>query len=183
MASIKSVEHVKLFTGMISSEPSLFEQAVDALEKKFGKVNFESPVLPFNWTDFYNQEMGEGLRRKFVAFEKLVDPLFLSEAKVISNALEIDFSHRTADAIQRKINIDPGFVALSKMCLASVKDRPHRIYIGNGIYCEITLYFKKKSFHPWEWSYPDYASDDYIKFFNSLREFYSKELTDFKKGI
>lgn len=77
---------------------------------------------------------------------------------------------------KRRVNIDPGFVALDKMALATTKDATYRIYLGNGIYVQSTLYFQQKTFHPWPWTYSDYKMDMSIEFFNKVRELYKSAL-------
>lgn len=176
MAEEKNPDPAKLFVGMLSNDIKVMEAAEKELEKLFGEINFSSEIIKFTWTDFYNEEMGENLLRKFVAFQPLRDPLFLADAKKATNRLEKLFKRDLEDRFARKINLDPGLVELSKLTLASVKDRPHRIYIGQNIYAEITLYYKKKTFRPWEWSYADYSSPEYIALFNRLRALYFDEL-------
>jgi hypothetical protein len=72
--------------------------------------------------------------------------------------------------------LDPGYVTLAKMVLATTKDFAHRLYLGDGIYAESTLRFRKKQFEPWEWTYPDYRTDEYREFFGRVRECYKDKL-------
>jgi len=91
---------------------------------------------------------------------------------------------------KRDVNIDPGYLSLSKLVLASTKDFYHRLYLNHGIYAEITLVFKKEThskggFQPIKWTYPDYASQEYRKIFNQIRGIYKGNipLTPFKGGL
>ena len=93
--------------------------------------------------------------------------------KIKTNYIENDFFTVNGN---RTINLDPGYIALSKLVLASVKERPQRICIGDGIFAEITLYFEKKSFRAWERTYPDYASSEYISYLNNVRNIYAENL-------
>jgi len=34
------------------------------------------------------------------------------------------------------VNIDPGYISLGKLVLASTKDHAHRLYLGEGVYGE-----------------------------------------------
>ncbi len=70
---------------------------------------------------------------------------------------------------KRQINIDPGYVSLGKLVLATTKDQQHRIYLKKGIYAEITLRFVDKRFVPWDWTYRDYKSKQYMEVFNKIR--------------
>lgn len=172
MGSIRAAGKVKLITGLISSDISLFDKTKLMLEKKFkNKIDFESAVLDFIHTDYYNREMGTNLKRKFVSFEKTVHLQNIEKTKLISNRIEKKFSFSD----KRAINIDPGYLDLSKLVLFSTKDYSHRIHIGSGIFAEVTLYFKGETFNAWQWTYPDYKTDEYISIFNSIRERYKNE--------
>ncbi|MFQ5836184.1 MAG: DUF4416 family protein, partial [bacterium] len=119
--------------------------------------------------------MGSNLKRKFISFQALIDPAEIREIKLFTNQFEQDFLHPGTH--DRRINLDPGYLNLSKLVLASTKDYQHRIYLGRGIYAEVTLRYKKeKGFKPWEWTYPDYRTREYLEIFNHLREIYQGQL-------
>jgi hypothetical protein len=67
-------------------------------------------------------------------------------------------------------------VTLDKLVLATTKDYSHRIYLRDGIYAEVTLYFRKGRFHPFEWTYPDYCTREYIEVFYKIRQIYHSQL-------
>ncbi len=164
---------VKLVIGMFSKEASVCERALKILEKKFAKKDFASSFLDFRQTDYYEKEMGTDLKRRFVSFARLINAKQLPKIKCYTNSVENTFSLGHS---RRLINIDPGYVTLSKLVLATTKNFAHRIYVGDGIFEEITLTYKNKSFVPNPWTYPDYKSEDYIKIFNSIREKYRNQL-------
>ena len=83
-----------------------------------------------------------------------------------------------AKGISRIINIDPGYLDLSKLILASTKDYKHRIYLTKGIYAEVTLFYQDKTFCPWEWTYPDYKTGEYIEIFNRIRQIYAEQIKE-----
>jgi len=175
MGKIKQPVGVKLFIGMISGEANLFKEAEKRLSQKFGSVDFKNPILSFQYTPYYESEMGSNLKRKFISFQGLIDPAEIGEIKLFTNQLEQDFLH--PDTEDRRINLDPGYLTLSKLVLASTKDYQHRIYLGRGIYAEVTLRYRKgKGFEPREWTYPDYRSREYLQIFNHLREIYQGQL-------
>jgi len=140
--------------------------------KKFSPIDFESEILNFDFTDYYCKEMGGGLKRQFVSFKKPIDAAKLSEIKIFTNKME----EKLRQNFSRTINIDPGYLDMSKLILATTKDYNHRIYIGRGIFAEVTLYYRGKSFLPWEWTYPDYKSQRYIDIFNKIREIYAAQI-------
>ena len=165
MGTPKKPEPVRLFIGMLSGDPKLFSAAVNILTKKFGPVLLESEIIPFEFTDYYTPEMGENLWRKFVAFKRMVSPEKLASIKLFTNHLEETYSQNK----KRRINLDPGLLTPARVILASTKDFSHRIYLKSGIYAEITFLFRKKGFEFLPWTYPDYQTEPYRKFFSALR--------------
>lgn len=172
MSEIQLSGPAKLFVGFITNEAILIEKLKLPLIKKFGPVDFQSDIVDFNFTTYYNEELGENLKRRFLSFKR---PISIENAKAIkslTNKLEEKFSIQG----NRRVNIDPGYITPSKLALLTTKDFYHRIYLGKGIYAEVTLYYKDKTFQPFEWSYPDYKSKGYIEFFNKIREDWLSQL-------
>lgn len=176
MGKIKIPAPAKLIIGFIFKEEQAFNKSKTLLKKHFGRIDFESRELPFCHTDYYKEELGTGLKRKFVSFAKLILPQDLARIKITTNKIEKKLSKMS----RRPINIDPGYLDLAKLVLASTKDYKHRIYISRGIYAEVTLFYEKDSFGPWAWTYPDYKTGDYIEIFNRLREIYNMQLKEKK---
>ena len=168
MGKVRRVKPVKLITGLIFKSEASLEKAEAVLISKFGRIDFKSEVIPFDQTDYYKVEMGFGLKRVFLSFRKLINPARLPVIKRLTNNIEVKFSLKG----NRLINIDPGYLALAKVVLASTKDYCHRLYLGKGIFAEITLSFRGNSFKPWEWTYPDYKKIEYIAVFNKIRQLY-----------
>lgn len=173
MGEAKKHPPVKLVVGMISGGEPLFDAAQRELMAQFGPLDYESALMPWKFTDYYCPEMGENLLRKFIAFQRLIDPIRLAEVKLFTNSLEGRFSEGGA----RRINLDPGYLASAKLVLATTKNRDHRIYIGQGIFAEVTLHFRGKTFRAWEWTYPDYATPEYISIFNEIRVLYRQQMS------
>jgi len=170
----KKPQSVKLIVGLISSSFHLFPAVQGKLEGLFGPVDLESPLIPFSFTNYYNQELGPNLQRKFLSFARLIDPGRLAEIKSLTNELEERFQRPNN---KRGINIDPGYLEPGKLVLATTKNQQHRIYLGQGIYAEVTLRFRRGRFEPWEWTYPDYRSEAYLDFFTRAREIYLEQLS------
>ena len=160
---------VSLIAGMLSAFPELFDRAEAALVERFGKVARASAVMPFDFTRYYEPQMGANLLRKFLAFERTVDAADLAEIKLRTNAMEELFSADRGFSPQRPINLDPGYVAPSKLVLATTKDHAHRICLGRGIYAEVTLTYLNGAFQPMPWTYPDYRTEPYRRFFEEVR--------------
>ena len=174
MGEIKGHPPVKLIMGMISADAGLFPPVEALLFQRFGPADFWSEVMPFDYTDYYIREMGADLLRKFIAFEKLIQPEEMAEIKYFTNDLEKEFLYPDTD--RRRVNLDPGYISAAKLVLASTKDHIHRLYLRDGIYAETTLRMEKGTFRAWQWTYPDYRSEKYINIFNEIRRIYMDQL-------
>lgn len=172
----------KLIISMFTSDKFLFNLYKEELVKRFGEIDIESNAQPFNFTDYYEKEFGENLTQKLFSFSALIRQDGLGEIKIITNSIENNFKNgnikNNITHHKRKINIDPGYITLNKYILASTKDGPSRIYLNQGIYAEITLRFINKSFVPCEYTYPNYKTNKYINFLNSVRQKYKLQLRD-----
>lgn len=150
MGDVKPPQPVKLMVPMLASEVALFSQAEVALSEAFGAVDWRSELLPFEATPYYARELGLPQWRCFVTFAELVDPGSLAEIKLCTNAIE----QVLAVQGQRRINLDPGYVSLAKLVLATTKNQWHRIYVGQGIYAEVTLSYQRGAWRPQPWALP-----------------------------
>lgn len=172
MGERKTPQPVKLIASIFGANEERLLQAESLLIREFGPLHYRSDLLPFIHTDYYTAEFGAPLVRVIVAFERLVDPGLLPTIKCRTNEMEWDNGIKGL----RWSNIDPGYVSLSKIVLATTKDHAHRIYLSHGIYAEVTLHFREGTFRPWPWTYPDYASAPYIAIFSHIRAQYHRQL-------
>ena len=60
--------------------------------------------------------------------------------------------------------------------LFSTKNYAHRVPLHSGIYAELTLIYRNKSYQPVEWTYPDYSSKAYLDFFSDIRYRYQQKI-------
>jgi hypothetical protein len=148
-------EPAKLVVGLLSADRKLLEQSQSALAEGFGTVTIKSPEIPFNFTDYYEKEMGPNLQRMWVGFQGLVDPEQLSDFKQTTHQLEKRFLGPNG---KRRVNLDPGLLSLHNLVLASTKGYAHRVYLRSGIYADLTLLFQSGKFQPLAWTYPDYQT-------------------------
>jgi len=174
MGRIKKPIPVKLFIGMISPKTKLADRVKVTLKRKFGEIDLESNTIDFDFTDYYKKEIGKNLVRQFIGFGKLIDPCRLASIKIFTNKLEEEFARKDKS---RTINLDPGYITESNLILATTKGFQHRIYLNRGIFAEVTLKYQKGDFRPYDWTYPDYKTEDYRNFFKKLREIYRKQVT------
>lgn len=164
MGAIRPPQRVKLVAGVIAASR---EQAAAAEERlaSWGPVDVRSGVIPFAFTDYYGPEMGSGLIRYWISFERLMDPVELAGRKRFSNDVEELYTEQG----KRGVNLDPGYLTPAKLVLASTKDYSHRVYLSDGIYAETTLAWRRRAFHALPWTYPDYRSETALLFLEQAR--------------
>jgi hypothetical protein len=175
MGAINDFNPVKLFVGALVSNRSLISEVEQRLGPLFGAIDHRSEIVPFDFTDYYQKEMGVSIDRIFFAFESLIDADRLPEIKRQTNALEAEFAARSS-GVARPVNLDPGYLENAKVVLASTKNFYHRIYLGQGIFGEVTMRFTNNTYQFFPWTYPDYQSEDYIEFFLRTRQIYRSQL-------
>ncbi len=163
---------VKLFIGMLTARPELFASCAGNLCERYGPIEYESPARPWDITDYYREEMGSGIQRKFLFFERTMDPGLLPAIKQFTNSLERAHGVPENTRLRRSINLDPGYITEAKVVLASTKDFSHRLYIGDSIYAEVTLRYqaKERSFLPHEFTFPEFRAQAYLDLFNRMRD-------------
>lgn len=140
-------------------------------ESQWGPVALASPEFEFLETNYYEATMGPGIKKCFWAFEPLIDPVGLPELKHASNDWEAEYAALGRHAESRPLNLDPGYLTAAKLVLASTKDHAHRIYLSQGIYAEVTLFYKHRQWQAREFTFPDYRREDYQQFFSECREY------------
>jgi len=119
--------------------------------------------------------MGDIIDRMFLSFERLIEADQLPEIKRQTNQLEQEMA-ALLPIVKRPVNLDPGYIEHAKVILASTKNFYHRIYLGGGIFGEVTMHFKNNTYHFFPWTYPDYQSRDYQEFFLRIRQIYRSQL-------
>jgi uncharacterized protein DUF4416 len=177
MSNPREPDPVKLIIGLFSPEKGLLDQVIGELSNTFGQIDWNSPELFFDRTKYYTKEMGWPLHRRFVSFEKLVRADHLADIKLKTNEVE----RRYIRDGNRLVNIDPGYISPERLVLATGKNYVHRIYLSKGIYADLTLVYKRKSFVPLEWTYPDYAEPETMGLFNGVRMQYMNQIKEMKR--
>lgn len=152
--------------------------ARDRAAATWGPLALESRPLQFNHTGYYDATMGPGLRKAFFAFAELADPAGLVQWKLTSNAWEAEYAATGRHPEPRPLNLDPGYLTLGKLVLASTKDYAHRVYLRQGIFAEITLHYRHHRWEHHEWTFADYRQKAYHEFFSLCREYLHKQLRE-----
>jgi len=175
MAEIKPYKPVKLVCGIIFPGEEIRKRAEGNLSEKFGPPDLTSSSFPFNYTDYYQPQMGPTLYRSFISFSRLIQPEELAAIKVWTNRLEDDFRSQFRTPL-RPVNLDPGYLSASALVMATAKDFAHRIPIGQGIYAHLELLFTRTGVRLLDWTYPDFKQPGYQDFFLRVREIYLQQL-------
>jgi hypothetical protein len=173
MGTVHPPGQVKLFCALLVAPTLPIDEVATVLAETYGGIVLRSTPMPFTQTTYYEREMGANLTRLYVAFEPLVSIAALATVKHSTNQLEARWAKSQG---QRRVNIDPGYLDLAKVVLASTKDHSHRLYIGDGIFAEVTLRYRQRAFQPWDWTYKDYRTQATLTFFHQLRELYKRQL-------
>lgn len=176
MGQVTDPGPVLLIAAAFSQHPEALRWAREKAAAEWGAIALESPPFEFVETDYYAATMGSRLVKQFWAFERLFDPGALPQAKLVSGAWEAEYTELHRHAESRPLNIDPGYITQAKLVLASTKDHAHRIYLAHGIFAEVTLYYKDRSWHAREWTFPDYRREDYQAFFTHCRQYLREQL-------
>ena len=172
MARRRRLQPAKLFAGLLSNDPDLLKRTAQLLARAYDAIDLRTEIWDFTATDYYQAEMGDDLQRGFVAFERLISPEALPAIKNETNALEQRIAQEVLSAVPRPVNIDPCYIQLDKVVLATTKDASHRLYLNHGIYGEVTMRFNTGQWEIMPWTYPDYREERVHQFFDQLRENY-----------
>ncbi|KAF0181049.1 MAG: hypothetical protein FD164_1600 [Nitrospirae bacterium] len=157
------------FISTLFADSTVFVAVCDELEKKFGSILMESPTWPWDYAEHYSDEMGSKLCRRYLFFAASVGQDEIAAAKLTTNEIEQRF---TEDG-KRQINLDPGYLTLAKVVLASTKDYSHRLYLGSGIFAELTLTYQQGRFSGAMNTYRDYLDERSLRVFSLARRLFS----------
>lgn len=171
MGAISQPNRVLPLIAVFSQYPEAIQWAEETIARNWGPLYKKSIAFDFDNTNYYDPTMGPGLKKQFFTLTELMDPGTLIDWKVQSNAWEEEYAALANKPEPRPLNIDPGYIDLGKLVLASTKDYCHRLYLGKGIYAEITLQFRNGVWQSHQWTFPDYQRADYQLFFTDVRQY------------
>lgn len=169
MGAIRKPPLVKLIIGILSGNAEQFDFIRPLLAEKFGREEETLEPFPFTFTNYYKEDLGDSPWRSFVSYETLINREEMVDIKLWTNDLELKIAKQNGTENIRPINLDPGYMALGQFFLATTKDQRQRVYIRDGIFVEPTLYFQDGHFHPFDWTYRDYQSEEYISYLEKVR--------------
>jgi hypothetical protein len=162
----------KLVISCFLKNRSMILELTDSMVSMFGKLDVVSPWFPFDYTAYYEAEMGKPLYRRMLCFKDLINQDRIADIKQHTN----EFENRFEIGGKRQVNIDPGYLSAERFVLATGKNFTHRIYLSKGIFADLTLIYTKGDFHTLPWTYPDYADLRMIRFLKIVREKYLLDL-------
>jgi hypothetical protein len=168
-------KNAKLVVGFFMKDKKLLKPFAEKLYQALGPMDMVSAWIPFDFTSYYETEMGAPLFRRLLTFEKLVLQDQLAHVKLYTNKLEMQYM----ESGKRQINADPGILSHERFVLATGKNFTHRIYLKNGIFADLTLIFTQGRFQELPWTYPDYKDKNILSFLEKVR---SKYLIDLKRN-
>lgn len=180
MAEATPFVSVKLICGILAVRGEVFKRSMEYLEDLFGPIDHTSPIMEFKFTDYYEKQMGKGINRMFVSFTEIFQPEKLSEVKIQTNELEEEMK-KMFGSVKRIVNLDPGYLTASALIMATAKDFSHRIPLQKGIYAHLELLFGKNEVKTLPWTYPDYRTEEYHRFFLGVRKIYLAQLKGLNK--
>ncbi|MGB9741893.1 MAG: DUF4416 family protein [candidate division WOR-3 bacterium] len=157
----------RLIIAVLSRNLELLAAAEPVLTAAFGPIRLRSETFRWNFSRYYEPELGPELWRQWLGFQPLVIPGHLSEFKQKTIQLEDKFRDEQGN---RTINLDPGILTLHNLVLATTKDYAHRIALTPEIYAELTLIFHQGRYQPLPWTYPDYQTEICQKFLLACRQ-------------
>ena len=170
MWTLNKPEPVKLIIGILAADEQCLTAAGDRILSEFGASDLISDIWSFTQTDYYADQAGEHILRQFVTIDKLIDPGELAAIKHKTNEMEQTLAAQLDVGLRRPVNLDPGYIELSKLVLASTKNFSHRIYIGDNMYAEVTLTYSKGTWIDYRYTFADYKQGKYHDFLSKARE-------------
>ena len=133
-------------------ETAVYEDTCGLLENIWGRPERVSERIPFVWTNYYEEIAA------------------LPDWKIASCRIERE------TGASRRVNLDPGTIDGARLLLASTKGQAHRVYLRDGIFCEVTLCRRKGRWENFFYTFPDFKSGAYDKWLELVREDWKREV-------
>ena len=142
------------------------------LAELLGAIDYESDLIPFTQTAYYDLELGTPISRRILSFARPLPMDDLPAVKLATNRIESEWN----PSGRRIFNLDPGYVTQERLVLATGKNFSHRIYLENGIWADLTLIFHKGDWFDLPWTFPDYATTEIKMHLTRIRDLYKRDL-------
>jgi hypothetical protein len=158
---------------VITADEELKEETQSILKSRFGETDLVSELYPFDLSDYYEEEMGTELTRRWYSFIELRDASHLTDWKYSCVDIEEMFLDTFSN---RMVNIDPGYIDFGKLVLASFKSAPDKIYMGRGVWAHTCLRYGHGQFTAPSHSFPDFIDGRFNDFMLEIRRSYRRIL-------
>ena len=179
MGEIRTQRNALLIVGAFGQSDSALAFVRSKIESQWGEIALTSPVYDFDQTTYYSPSMGANLKKQFWAMKTLIDKAELPKIKHLTNEWEAEYADKNkSEHVARPVNVDPGYLTEAKLVLATTKDRDHRLYLADGIFAEVTIYFHRQQWRTSRWTYPDFQTPEYHAFFSDCRNFLREQYQD-----
>lgn len=168
MLNVSEPSECLLFSSFLYRSDLFNDDRVKELWKDYGECFcFFPKINPLK--DYYSQEMGHGelLKRFFLVSSQP----FRRDILLSSKMTALDLERQHSQDSKRMINIDTGIISLENFVLATTKNYSHRIYIGQGIFADLTYEFNQGRYRELPWTYPDYKDPEKLDFITWTRSY------------
>lgn len=169
MARVMEPPPGKLILSIIYSSMDALSDSLKTLERRFGRVQFETAEIECAVSKRYEEEMGHDLHRRFFSFEQMTPRSALTSIKGICHKIEPNFSDHVEDFHFRTVNIDPGIITPNNLVMASHHEYGHSIYLTSGVYNELMLVWSQGRFVRLPWTPADFYDDEAVDLFERVR--------------
>lgn len=168
MARVQNPPPGRLIVSVIYNSIDGLADCLKQLEKQFGRVLSETLEIECS-ANRYQEEMGQQLSRRFFSFEKLVDRESLPDIKGACHKIERGLGDQVDDYTFRTVNVDPGVLSPTNLTMASHREYGHRVYLGKGVFAEVTLIYARGRFTQLPWTNPDFCDEEAVRLFTDAR--------------
>jgi uncharacterized protein DUF4416 len=167
---------VKLLMAILTRDVQVMEEIERRLVKHYGPIEDRSEIFLFTFRAPFQREMGENLKKRILCFEQLLPIEKFPDVKKVTNDLEWEYREHLEHRSRRMINLDPGYLTLSKVLLASTRNYSHHVYLKDGVYGELLLRFHRGTLRNLPWTHTDYRTHLAHSFFTKVRDRYDSQL-------
>src|ERR1041385_4514381 len=163
----------KAFVAVLYRDDDALARTRELITVRVGPIDYEGGDHPFEDTDYYAEEMGRGLRRRLFSISTLLSPEEIVDVKLASIGIERDLRGPQG---ARRVNLDPGYLDVHKVVLASVKPGGLKVHLGRGVFADVVLRYEKGHFLPFSWTFVDFRTGAYEPELIRMREVYKRDL-------
>ena len=116
MGDVRDPTPVLLLIAASSRHEAALAWGLRQSETEFGSAAAVSDAFDFTETDYYDAEMGLGLKKQFWVFAEPIDPSRLAAIKRRTNEWEAEYAGLKTHAEPRPLNLDPATSPLPSSC-------------------------------------------------------------------